>query len=163
MFAIKVLHLLHLCNLKTQLQNIFQGKANSFKRDLNSLVYSLRRFLNALGEASKVSHYPLTKTLLAHIFNAVLEYPNGVRLPSDFKTTSLPLFLSKSLSSHLHMLTRSHLQKTSTTTNRKITTLARADIALRTSVKGFRAFTMCNAISPKCRYDNIFLNLTGNK
>ena len=84
-FAIK---LFQFCDLRTQQRYILQEEVNVSKRELTSLVASLRGFLKTFDHASKCIQIPLPKpkieigstkskdNLFAHYYNNIIEHPN---------------------------------------------------------------------------------------
>ena len=76
------------CNIKTQQRYILQEEVNNTKRELTSLVDSLRHFLKTFDHASKCIQIPVpmpkveigsTKSkdnLFAHYYNDIIEHPN---------------------------------------------------------------------------------------
>ena len=98
-FAIK---LFHCCELKTQRRYILQEEVNISKRELISLIGSLRHFLKTFNHASKCIQIPLPKpkvqigstkskdNLFAHYYNDITEHPNGpIRLSFRFGNNNL--------------------------------------------------------------------------
>ena len=78
---------------------------------------------------------------------------------SDLQTTILAFFLSKSLN---YTVINLFLQKLSALTIVKFTISTRTDITLQTSVKNFRAITMCSAFTLDCGYNNSTIILLGD-
>ena len=84
-FAIK---LFQFCDSKTQQRYILKEEVNISKRELTSLVDSLRVFLKTFDDASKCVQIPLPKpkveigstkskdNLFAHYYNDIIELPN---------------------------------------------------------------------------------------
>ena len=84
-FAVK---LFQFCDLKTQQRYILEEEVNISKRELTSLVDSLRYFLKTFDHASKCIQVPLLKPkiefgstklkhkLFAHCYNDIIEHPN---------------------------------------------------------------------------------------
>ena len=85
MFGIK---LFQFCDLKTQQRYILEEEVKISKRELFSLVDSLREFLKTFNEARKSKQIPLPKpnveigstklkdNLFAHYYTNIIEHPN---------------------------------------------------------------------------------------
>ena len=134
------------------------------KRELTSLLNSLRENLKTFDHASKCIQIPLpeptfeigfqsqrTISLLNTITISLNIQIENFVYPSDLETTTLAYFRSKRLNYRAITL---FLQKISTLTIAKLTISTKTDITLQTSVKNLRAITMCCAFTPNCGYDN---------
>ena len=168
-FAFK---LFQFCDTKTQQGYILQEEVKISTRELTSLVDSLREFFKIFDHASKCIQISLpepkveigsTKSkdnLFAPYYNEIIEHPNKKFVyRSDFKTTILASFVSKSMSYTAIIL---FLQKLSILTIVKFTIYTRTDITLQTSVKELRAITMYSAFTHDCGHSNSNINLTGD-
>ena len=104
-FAIK---LFQVCDLKTQQSYIVQEEVNISKRELTSLVDSLRDFLKTFDHASKCIQIPLPKpkveigstksknNLFAHYYNHTIKHPNRqIRLSFRFGNNNSCVFSIK--------------------------------------------------------------------
>ena len=141
-FAIK---LFQFCALKTQQRYILQEEVNISKRELTSLVDSLRDFLKTFDHASRCIQTPLPKlkveigstkskvNLFAHYYNDVIEYRNRqIRLSFCFGTKISCIFFIKKCQLHGNLF---FLPKLSTLTMAKVTISTRTDNRLQASVK----------------------------
>ena len=137
--------LFHFCNLKTQQRYILQEEVNIFRKELTSLVKSLRDVLQALMTLTSVYRFPyrnpksrldlqsqktisllITLTISLNIQIAKFIYC------CHFETTILSHFSSKSLN---YTATNFFFQNLSTLTIAKFTISTRTDLTLKTSVK----------------------------
>ena len=109
-FAIK---LFQFCYLKTQQRYILQEEVNISKRELTSLVDSLRDFLKTLEHAIKCIQIPLPKpkveigstkskdNLFAHHHNDIIEHPSRqIRLSFRFGNNNSCVFSIKKFELH---------------------------------------------------------------
>ena len=130
---------------------------NISKREISSLVHSLRNFFKTFDKASKCLQIPLPKpkteirstksksNRFVHYNRDNIEHPNRrICLSFRFGKTIVASFPSKSLS---YAVISSYLQKFQTLTNAKITTYTRIDIKLQTSVKYVRRLSMWSAFT----------------
>ena len=101
-FAIK---LFQFCASKTQQRHILKEVVNISKRELTSLVDSLRDFPKTLDESSKCLQIPLPKTrvaigstkskdnLFVHYYNDIIEHPSRqIRFPFQFGNNNSCVF-----------------------------------------------------------------------
>ena len=145
---------------------------NISKIELTSLVDSLRDFLKTFYHNSNCIQILLPKSkveigstkskaisLLITITISLNIQIDKFAYGSDSEATFLAYFLSKSLN---YTAINLFLQKLSTLTIAKFTISTRNDMTLQTSVKEFRAITMCSAFTPDCGYDNCTINLIGD-
>ena len=106
-FAIK---LIQFCDLNKQQCYILKEKVNISKKQLSSLVDSLRDFLKGFDQANKCIQIPLTKpkvdigstklknNLFTHYYKDILEHSyRQIRLPFRFGNNNLASFPSKCL------------------------------------------------------------------
>ena len=105
--------LFQFCGLKTQQSYIIQDEVNIRKRDLTSLVDSLRDFLKTFDHASKRIPIPLTKpkveigftmskdNLFGHYYKDIIEHPNRqTRLLFQFRNNNSSVLSIKKLELH---------------------------------------------------------------
>ena len=143
---------------------------NISKRQLSSLVNSLRDFLKTFDKASKCYKFQYgnpksrldlqsqkTISLVVTITISLNIQIDKFVHPSDVETTLLAFFPPKWL---IYRASNLFLQKLWTLTIAKFTMSTRNDITLQTSVKQFRPITMCSAFTPDCGCDNSTINLT---
>ena len=141
-FAIK---LFQFCDSKTQQRYILQEEVNISKRELTSLVDSLRDFLKTFDHPSKCILITLPKpkvaigskksrdSLFAHCYNDILEHPNRQnRISFRFGNNNSCVFSIKNFELQAINL---FLQKLSTLNIAKFTISTRTDNTLQTSVK----------------------------
>ena len=96
------------CDSKTRQRYILQDEVKISKRELNSLVDSVRDFLKTFDNASKGVQIPLPKpkieigstkpkvNLFAHYYNDILEHPNKhIRLSFRFRNNNYCIFHQK--------------------------------------------------------------------
>ena len=108
----------------------------------------------------KLRNWDWIYNFFAHYYNNISEQPKiHIVHRSDWKTTILASFLSKSLN---YTIISSYLQKLSTFTIATFTSSTRTVFTLQTSVRYFRALRMCRAFNLDCRYDNSNMNFIGN-
>ena len=168
-FAIK---LFQFCDLKTQQRYILQEDVNISKRELTCLVDNLRDFLKILTKLASTYRFPYrspelrmdlqsqkTISLLITITTSLNIQIDKFVYHSNLEATILAYFPSKVLNNTAINL---FLQKLSTLTIVKFTISTRTDITLQTSVKKFRAITICSAFTPDCGYDNSTIILIGD-
>ena len=106
-FAFK---LIQFCNIKTLLRFILQEEVNISKRELGSVVDSLRDFLKIFDKESKCLQIPLPKpkkdigstksedNLFAHYYNDIIERPDReIRLLLRFGNNNSCVFHRKVL------------------------------------------------------------------
>ena len=140
-FAIK---LFQFFDLRTQQRYILQEEVNISKRELTSLVDSLRDFLETFDQFSKCIQIRLPKprveigstkskdnSLLITITISLNIQKDGFVYRSDLETIILAYFPSKSLN---YTAINLFLQKLSTLTIVKFTISTKTDIALQTNV-----------------------------
>ena len=105
LFAIK---LFQFCDIKTQQRYILQEEVNISKRELVSLVDSLRDFLKTFDHSSKCIQIPRPKpkvetgstkskdNLFTHYYNDLSEHPNKqIRLSLRFRNNNSWVFFKK--------------------------------------------------------------------
>ena len=169
-FAFKVLHF---CDSKLQQRFILKEEVSISKKEIESLLDSLSKFLKAFDQANEVSQIPLPKPkfeigftkakdeLFNHCYKDIIEHLiRQIRLFFRFeKKTRLASDSSKSLNI---TVINSFSQKLSTWVNAKPNILTRIDFLLLTSVIFLRAITMCSALNPDCGYDNSTIILIGD-
>ena len=163
--------LFQFCDIKTQQCYLLQERVNISKRELTSLVNSLRDCLKIFDQASKCIqiHLPKSKVEIGsrksknNLFAYAIKISFNIQIDkfvyhSDCETTIFVFFPSKSLN---YTAVNLFLQTLSTSNIAKFTISTRTDITLKTSVKYLRAITISSAFTPDCGYDNGAINIIG--
>ena len=160
-FAIK---LFQFCDLKTQQRYILQDENNISKRELSSLVDSLRNFVKDFDQASKCLEIPLPKRKVDitstkskdDLFNYIImisfeRSDIHIRLSLPFGNNKSCVFSINKFETRGNQIIPT---RTVNLTTAKLPTFTRANCTVQTSVKLLAAFTMCSTLNPDCRYDN---------
>ena len=171
-FAVKVFHF---CDSKLQQRFILKAEVSLSKKEIESLLNSLREFLKIFYQANKISPTPLPKPkfengftksqdeLFSHCYKDIVEHLNReFRLSFRFvKKTRFASFRSKRLN---NTVINSFLQSCQPGLPQNQTSLQESIFyfLLLTSVTFLRASTMCSAITPDCGYDNSTIILFGD-